>query len=106
MHCGAERTREALDKECARQESRLAVLWTIGVFALNFGPVIVGGVLDFVGPKLTSILGEYWQLYILLDAMLLHIEKWRVAKPLRGKLCNTSSRRLAAQLSCLGWSRC
>ena len=33
------------------------MLWTIGVFALNFGPVIVGPILDYVGPKLTAILG-------------------------------------------------
>ena len=50
-------TRDQLDKDCAQQETRLAVLWTIGVFALNFGPVIVGGVLDWIGPKLTSMLG-------------------------------------------------
>ena len=36
------------------------MLWTIGVFALNFGPVLVGPVLDLVGPKLTSILGALW----------------------------------------------
>lgn len=34
------------------------MLWTIGVFALNFGPVIVGPVLDYVGPKITAMLGE------------------------------------------------
>lgn len=48
---------EGLAKNCAKQDSSLAVLWTIGVFALNFGPVLVGPVLDLVGPKLTSILG-------------------------------------------------
>ena len=48
---------EGLAKNCAKQDSSLAVLWTIGVFALNFGPVVVGPVLDLVGPKLTSILG-------------------------------------------------
>ena len=47
-----------LNARCAWQESHLAVLWTIGVFALNFGPVIVGPVLDYVGPKLTAMLGE------------------------------------------------
>lgn len=45
-------------KKCKAQESELAVLWTIGVFALNFGPVLVGGVLDLVGPKWTSVLGQ------------------------------------------------
>lgn len=34
------------------------MLWTIGVFALNFGPVIVGPILDYVGPKLTAIFGK------------------------------------------------
>lgn len=57
--CAADRSaRDQLDKECAQQETKLAVLWTIGVFALNFGPVIVGGVLDLIGPKLTSMLGN------------------------------------------------
>ncbi|BDA48190.1 probable solute carrier family 43 member 3 at N-terminal half [Coccomyxa sp. Obi] len=49
--------REGLNTNCAWQESQLAVLWTIGVFALNFGPVIVGPVLDYVGPKITAMLG-------------------------------------------------
>lgn len=49
---------QGLNTNCAWQESRLAVLWTIGVFALNFGPVIVGPILDYVGPKLTAILGK------------------------------------------------
>lgn len=47
-----------VNARCAWQESHLAVLWTIGVFALNFGPVIVGPILDYVGPKLTAIFGE------------------------------------------------
>ena len=34
------------------------MLWTIGVFALNFGPVFVGPVLDYVGPKLTAMFGR------------------------------------------------
>lgn len=46
------------DALCPTQESKLAVLWTVGIFALNFGPVFVGPVLDYFGPKLTSILGE------------------------------------------------
>ncbi|KAA6416796.1 MAG: hypothetical protein FRX49_13246 [Trebouxia sp. A1-2] len=45
------------DTLCPTQESKLAVLWTIGIFALNFGPVFVGPILDWVGPKLTSVLG-------------------------------------------------
>lgn len=49
---------EGLDTLCASQESKLAVLWNIGIFALNFGPVIIGPILDYVGPKLTSILGR------------------------------------------------
>jgi hypothetical protein len=47
-----------VNARCAWQESHLAVLWTIGVFALNFGPVVVGPILDYVGPKLTAIFGE------------------------------------------------
>ncbi len=42
---------------CKSQESKLAVLWTVGIFALNCGPVIMGFVLDFLGPKFTGILG-------------------------------------------------
>ena len=42
---------------CKSQENRLAVLWTVGVFALNAGPVAVGPVLDWIGPKLTTCLG-------------------------------------------------
>lgn len=49
--------REGLNTNCAWQESQLSVLWTIGVFALNFGPVVVGPVLDYVGPKITAMLG-------------------------------------------------
>lgn len=51
-----------LTTRCAWQESHLAVLWTIGVFALNFGPVVVGPILDYVGPKLTAIFGEHQSL--------------------------------------------
>ena len=53
----AEAGEAALGSRCSWQESKLAVLWNIGVFALNFGPVLVGPVLDWVGPKLTVILG-------------------------------------------------
>jgi hypothetical protein len=53
----AEAGEAALGSRCSWQESKLAVLWNIGVFALNFGPVLVGPVLDWVGPKLTAILG-------------------------------------------------
>lgn len=42
---------------CKSQESSLAVLWTIGIFALNFGPVLVGPTLDGLGPKWTSVIG-------------------------------------------------
>lgn len=43
---------------CKSQESHLAVLWTVGIFALNCGPVLMGFVLDYLGPKFTAILGE------------------------------------------------
>lgn len=42
---------------CKSQESKLALLWTVGIFALNFGPVLMGFVLDYLGPKFTAILG-------------------------------------------------
>ena len=42
---------------CTSQESSLALLWTLGIFTLNCGPVVMGVVLDFLGPKLTGILG-------------------------------------------------
>ena len=48
---------DGLSSQCASQESSLALLWNIGIFALNFGPVFLGPTLDFVGPKLTAILG-------------------------------------------------
>lgn len=53
----AEAGEAALGSRCSWQESKLAVMWNIGVFALNFGPVLVGPVLDWVGPKLTAMLG-------------------------------------------------
>lgn len=56
--CAAERADNGgPDALCPTQESKLAVLWTVGIFALNFGPVFVGPVLDYFGPKLTSVLG-------------------------------------------------
>lgn len=45
--------------QCNSQESHLAVLWTVGIFALNCGPVIMGFVLDYLGPKFTAILGVF-----------------------------------------------
>ena len=44
-------------ERCTSQESSLALLWTLGIFTLNCGPVLMGFVLDFLGPKLTGILG-------------------------------------------------
>ncbi len=46
---------------CTSQESSLALLWTLGIFTLNCGPVAMGFVLDLMGPKLTGILGAcHW----------------------------------------------
>ncbi len=42
---------------CKAQESGLALLWTLGIFALNIGPVPMGFVLDLAGPRYTSIVG-------------------------------------------------
>ena len=47
------------DYLCESQESKLAVLWTLGIFALNFGPVVVGPLLDWAGPKLTALTGRH-----------------------------------------------
>lgn len=44
---------------CKSQESKLAVLWTLGIFALNCGPVLMGFVLDYLGPKFTAIFGIF-----------------------------------------------
>ena len=49
---------QGLNDLCASQESKLAVLWNIGIFALNFGPVVIGPILDYVGPKLTALFGK------------------------------------------------
>jgi MFS family permease len=48
---------EETDESCKSQESALALIWTVGVFALNVGPVIMGFVLDYLGPKFTALLG-------------------------------------------------
>lgn len=45
------------DQICKSQESMLALIWTVGIFALNCGPVLMGFVLDYLGPKFTAILG-------------------------------------------------
>jgi len=56
---GCEQTTDEIDGDtiCKSQESKLALLWTVGIFALNFGPVMMGFVLDYLGPKFTAILG-------------------------------------------------
>ena len=46
-----------VDTICKSQESKLALIWTVGIFALNCGPVVMGFVLDYLGPKFTAILG-------------------------------------------------
>lgn len=54
---------------CKSQESKLAVLWTVGIFALNCGPVLVGFVLDYCGPKFTCIVGAWegmWSLRVII----------------------------------------
>ena len=50
---------DSLDYQCATQESKLAVLWNIGIFALNFGPVVFGPFLDLFGPKLVAMFGAH-----------------------------------------------
>lgn len=47
---------------CKSQESKLALLWTVGIFALNFGPVLMGFVLDYLGPRFTAIVGVFFNM--------------------------------------------
>ena len=56
---GCNEAGEGIDEDtiCKSQESKLALLWTVGIFALNFGPVLMGFVLDYLGPRFTAILG-------------------------------------------------
>ena len=50
------------DPKTQSQESALALLWTVGIFALNCGPVVMGLVLDYLGPKLTALIGgQRWR---------------------------------------------
>lgn len=42
---------------CASQESKLAIVWNAGVFAVNFGPALVGVALDAFGPRLIAVSG-------------------------------------------------
>lgn len=52
------------------------MLWTIGAFALNFGPVIVGGILDLIGPKLTSIVGKRNEPFAVCLGLLVVLKPW------------------------------
>ena len=58
--CAAEIIKNGRIEGCKAQEGGLALLWTLGIFALNIGPVPMGPVLDFFGPRYTSILGARW----------------------------------------------
>jgi hypothetical protein len=42
---------------CKSQESKLALLWTLGAFSLNSGPILGGFALDYLGPRFVSITG-------------------------------------------------
>jgi hypothetical protein len=42
---------------CSSQDSRLAVAWNVGVFAVNFGPAMVGVALDYFGPRVVATAG-------------------------------------------------
>ena len=57
--CDSELAEDGGETICKSQESKLALLWTLGIFSLNFGPVLMGFVLDYLGPKFTSILGVF-----------------------------------------------
>ena len=58
LSLAAEIIKRGVVEGCKSQENGLALLWTLGIFALNIGPVPMGFVLDFIGPCFTSILGE------------------------------------------------
>lgn len=45
------------DRLCASQESKLAVVWNAGAFAVNFGPALVGVALDYLGPRFVTASG-------------------------------------------------
>ena len=57
--CDSELAEDGGETICKSQESKLALLWTLGIFSLNFGPVLMGFVLDYLGPKFTSIIGVF-----------------------------------------------
>jgi hypothetical protein len=42
---------------CSSQDTKLAVIWTTGVFATNFSSVLGGPSLDYFGPRVTAALG-------------------------------------------------
>ena len=42
---------------CKSQESKLALLWTLGAFSLNSGPILGGFALDYLGPRFVAIVG-------------------------------------------------
>lgn len=41
---------------CKAQESHLSLIYTLGVFSVNFGQAIVGPFLDILGPRLVRTL--------------------------------------------------
>lgn len=45
------------DGKCSSQDTKLAVIWTTGVFAVNFGSVLGGPSLDYLGPRVTCTVG-------------------------------------------------
>lgn len=44
--------------KCSSQDTKLAVIWTTGVFAVNFGPVFGGPLLDHLGPHVVCTAGS------------------------------------------------
>ena len=48
---------ETAEGTCRPQENRLTLIFTLGLFAVNFGPVPVGLILDAWGPRCVSVLG-------------------------------------------------
>lgn len=45
------------DTSCSSQSSDFAIIYNVGVFAVNFGPALAGPLLDWAGPKLAATMG-------------------------------------------------
>ncbi|KAK9812965.1 hypothetical protein WJX72_006572 [[Myrmecia] bisecta] len=55
--CPAPVTVKGRVETCKSQETKLALIFVLGAFAVNFGPLIVGPILDRIGPRIMSAVG-------------------------------------------------